>query len=364
MTSRTTIAITGVGVASSLGLDLSSFRNSVRSRRVGSSSTPEGFPLEKAGSAREFDTAGALGTKGTRTMDRTTALAVYSCGGALSQSGLKDRILPERLGMVMGTSTGSIRSASEFVAETWRQERPYLVNPALFPNTVMNCAAGSCAIWHKMAGPNSTIAAGSNSGILAMRYASLCLKLGYADALVVGAVEELCDQTGWAYAKGAVGGDPEGMFLGEGCACFALELESRDAPRTDAIGRILSSSVATVHDTGRFSSFQTALAKAVRDSLEQAEVLPSQVAGVVGLGAGGSRPDIVESRALRLAFGRTAVPPRIHAGDLLGDCLSAGNALQVLCALVEDWERPGPILLTSLDFSGQIAAMVVEVVVP
>ncbi|MEE3922501.1 hypothetical protein V2I01_41795 [Micromonospora sp. BRA006-A] len=66
----------------------------------------------------------------------------------------------DRIGIVTGTTAGSVKSSVDYAAETFTQQPPYLVNPALFPNTVMNCAAGQSAIWYKLHGPNATVAGG------------------------------------------------------------------------------------------------------------------------------------------------------------------------------------------------------------
>lgn len=167
--------------------------------------------------AREF-----LGKKGTRTMDRTTALAVGTAQLLFAQRPFSDAER-DRSGFVLGTSTGSIRSTSEFTRDTFIQERPFLVNPALFPNTVMNCAAGQCAIWFKARGINATIAGGRLSGFMSLQYASMMLRQKYVDLLYAGAVEELCPETAHAHQILSARGRRMPLPQGEGCAMFALE---------------------------------------------------------------------------------------------------------------------------------------------
>ncbi|MFP5393236.1 MAG: beta-ketoacyl synthase N-terminal-like domain-containing protein [Gammaproteobacteria bacterium] len=167
--------------------------------------------------AREF-----LGMKGTRTMDRTTALAVGTAKLLVGARPFGDDER-ERTGFVLGTSTGSIRSTADFTRETFVQERPFLVNPALFPNTVMNCAAGQCAIWFKARGINATIAGGRLSGFMSLQYAAMMLRRRYVDLLYAGAVEELCPQTAHAHAILTASGQRAVAPQGEGCAMFALE---------------------------------------------------------------------------------------------------------------------------------------------
>src|SRR5699024_7600310 len=77
----------------------------------------------------------------------------------------------EDAGLVLGTHTGSAQSIMDFTRESLVSAKPFYVDPSLFPNTVMNCAAGQSAIWHQLKGPNTTIAGGRGTGLLALQYA-------------------------------------------------------------------------------------------------------------------------------------------------------------------------------------------------
>ncbi len=197
------LAITGWGVISPIGVGRDSFIEGFWEQRPGSKVITEyptgALPFDRACTIPEFDTPRFLGPRGTRTMDRTTGLAVAAVGMALEHSGIDVEAQQARAGVVLGTSTGSIKSISDFTRETLVQERPYLVNPALFPNTVMNCAAGQSAIWHRLKGVNATISGGRLSALLALRYAGLAIRRGYADVLFTGALEEFCEQSAWTY---------------------------------------------------------------------------------------------------------------------------------------------------------------------
>lgn len=181
------------------------------------------FPQDISYRPSYFETASLIGAKGIRTMDRTTALAVCTAKLLHGARPIAEGAESERLGFVLGTSTGSIRSTSDFTRESLVQERPFLVNPALFPNTVMNCAAGQCGIWFKARAVNATISGGRLSGLLAIKYASQTLRRGYADRLFTGAVEEMCPQTAWAHRQLMKHGRRHNVPLGEGCAMFELE---------------------------------------------------------------------------------------------------------------------------------------------
>src|SRR3954470_11147859 len=180
----------------------------------------------------DFDPTEMLGRKGTRTLDRMTAQVIATAGMVLA--GQPDA--PEvraRIGLVLGTSTGSVQSITEFTRDTFVRERPYLVNPANFPSTVMNNAAGRTAIWYGVRGPNSTIAAGHLTGLVALRYASRLIRLGYVDTLLVGAVEEVSEAVSVGAATmrrtGTPGPGSGPTPLGEGCAFFLVDGRDEDA---------------------------------------------------------------------------------------------------------------------------------------
>lgn len=107
-----------------------------------------------------FSPAAALGRKGTRAMDRVTGLAVSAVGRLIDESPDPHTASDgEDVALVLGTTSGSVQSMMDFTRSGLVSEKPYFVDPARFPNAVMNCAAGQCAIRHRLKGPNTTIAA-------------------------------------------------------------------------------------------------------------------------------------------------------------------------------------------------------------
>jgi 3-oxoacyl-[acyl-carrier-protein] synthase II len=239
----------------------------------------------RAGLIPDFDAAAVLGRKGTRAMDRVTAIAVATVGMLLDQHpGLRDE--PERIGLVLGTGSGSLQSTMDFTRESFTQDKPFHVDPARFPNAVMNRAAGQCAIWYGLKGPNTTITGGALTGLLALNYAVRLQRGGHSELTLCGAVEEFSAQRGWLEWHGAVDpGEADPAPLGEGCALFLLE------PSAGAIrhGRRPLASVRAA----RFRVFETpeqagaAVAACVAGVLEAAGVTPAEVGIVATSEAGG-----------------------------------------------------------------------------
>lgn len=366
------IAITGWGVVSPIGIGVESFLDGIAAGRSGRKTlsglaNAEEFPISEACTISEFDASNFLGKKGTRFLDRTTKLAVSTVGMALQHSELAVTSENQaRIGIVLGTNVGSVKSVCDFMRDTLVHDRPYLVNPMHFPNSVMNCASRQAAIWHKLKGVNSTISGGRLAGLLALRYSGLMIRLGYADAILTGSVEEFCEQTAWGfYHSGRIGLGID-TLLGEGCAVFMLEKgerASRDGRRI--LGEVLACEVGMYNCTEDLNVTERAqgLANCIKRAMQRSSVSPNDI-GIVSLHHWGD-PILrgVEKLALSLAVPKS---DRIHSlavSQWVGDCYSAAGSLQ-LAALLAFFERSNEQnkigLVTSLAHSGGVGCAVIR----
>lgn len=120
-------------------------------------------------------------------MDRVTGLAVTAVGSLLDD-GERNRAVGtgEGAAFALGTTTGSAQSMMDFTRDSLTSEQPFFVDPARFPNTVMNCAAGQSAIWYQLKGPNATIAGGRTAALHALNYSRRLLGSGRARTVLCG----------------------------------------------------------------------------------------------------------------------------------------------------------------------------------
>ena len=150
------LAITGAGVVSPVGYGLGALREAfadperARERAFGGEPTVlvrEKFPEAHAAEVWGFDPNALLGDKGHRNLDRLTKYLIAAAKHALEDAGIKkdgkfvSTLRPEQVGICSSTAYGSLDSITELnlVAEL---EDPRYINPARFPNTVINAAAG------------------------------------------------------------------------------------------------------------------------------------------------------------------------------------------------------------------------------
>ncbi|MFF0294321.1 beta-ketoacyl synthase N-terminal-like domain-containing protein [Kitasatospora sp. NPDC004614] len=364
------LAITAAGVVTPAGLGLDALGAALAGAPVAGGDpadvTAETLPPRPVRVAPELPVAELLGKKGNRQLDRTTKLALIATRLALdvAAAGTPESgpVTTARSGVVLGTSTGSIRSSSEYSRETLELEKPYLVNPGLFPNTVMNCAAGQVAIRHGLHGVNATLAGGHLSGLQAVKYARNALRQGHADRLLVGGVEEFCAQSAWGWHRS--GALAPGAAVGEAAAL--LLLEPADAARESGrrtLAQALACEVGFGGTDVASGGLSAALARVVGAALERSGVTPAEV-GALSLGASGqSGLERIEERAVARVLG--ALPERVlRAKRVLGESFSAGGAVQI-AAVLAVWEREqapaGSVaLVTSLSPDGQVGCLVLR----
>ncbi|MCI0729733.1 MAG: hypothetical protein L0332_23880 [Chloroflexi bacterium] len=381
----TPLAITGCGVLSSIGTGLGAFMEALCADRSGRVPVADLFderlPESEACIVQDFQVSHFLGKKGTSFFDRITSLAVVTCGLALQQSGLvvsdENR---RRIGVVLGTSTGSLKSASDYSRETMVQERPYLVNPILFANTILNCAAGQAAVWYSLKGVNSTVAGGQLSSLMAIRYAGMAIRQGYADILLAGGVEEFTPHSAWALHHIGILKGTDTLF-GEGCAVFVVEaVAAARAAGREPFAELLACEVSNVGFTSNSISpngrspygdqptdrtkVAQGLALCIQRALIRAAVTPDEVWAVSSGATGNCVLDSVEEEGIHLALGRRPIR-RLQVKKQVGECYSAAGALQLagLLALYlspDSLRAPTVSLVLSVGEDGGVGCAVIR----
>ena len=367
------LAITGWGVISPIGIGIEAFATGLRTGRSGRKPLTgyheHVLPSDEACVIPEFEATAFLGKKGTRFLDRTTTLAVATIGLAIQHGRFNIGVdNQERIGVVLGTNVGSIKSVSDFMRDTLVHERPYMVNPMHFPNAVMNCAAGQSAIWHKLKGINTTISGGRMAGLLALRYASLMLRLGYVETVFTGGVEEFCEQTAWGFHHAGLAQSEGDVLLGEGCAVFALEKpQTAEAQGREVLAEVLACEVGVYHaddDEDDVSEQAAGLAQCIRRALDRAGVKPEEVWAISLHQVAPSRLARIEEEGLRLAFDNHEPARRLAIGQLVGECFSAAGAFQLAALLASFNNSPGGggrvALMTSVAHHGSVGCAVIR----
>lgn len=305
----------------------------------------------------DFDVRDHVGRKGTTFYDRWTSFAVVACGRALARRGLiVDERNRDRIGLVLGTTVGGFQSTLEFSMDTLTQPRPYLVNAALFPNTVMNCAAGQSAIRHGLRGANVTVGGAEVAFLHALRYAGRLLRSRSVDVMLVGAFEEATPSSAWA---SHLREPPRATPAGEGGAVFVVERSDELLPGGVPRAEVLSVRAGFVPSGGQPRRIAAGLERCAKRALADAGLAPQEVALVALADASdeGPGPGWLED----------AEPERSIDRASFGDCGAACSALQLAALLALHESQAGRFrasLLAATNREGSVAAAAVLLLSP
>lgn len=321
------LALTGWGAVSSAGIGIAALAAALARRHLPPAPVDRLYPGQLPGphgyALVDFNVRELLGRKGTSFLDRATALALVACGEALASAGLPvDDGNRSRIGVALGTTVGSLRSSSDYSRETLQADRPYLVNPVLFPNTVMNCAAGQVAIRYGLRGVNSTVAGGRLGFLAALRYAANALSRGYADAMLVGAVEEFTPHTAWAHHRLGRPGLP-----GEASVVFLLEPLSRAHRAGRRPLATIGAVAAAYHPGGDRQGMGRGLAACSDRALHRAGRPVESAIYLTTAEPGDGDAGDIEAAALT-ALG-PAASQTLAVREVFGDCGAANGALHL-----------------------------------
>jgi 3-oxoacyl-[acyl-carrier-protein] synthase II len=354
--SSTLLTVTGWSAVSPYGLGRDAYTEGVLSRRRTDTALDPGqwqVPDARACLVPGFDVRQTLGKKGTRAMNRVTGLAVTAVGALADGAGEG-----ADTALVLGTTTGSLQSMMDFTRDSLTGDRPFDVDPTVIPNSVMNCAAAQCAIWHRIEGPNTTLACGRPSGLLALAYARRLLVNGRARTALCGATEEYTRARSWIEHHNR---DAAPAVLGEGAAVLRVQLGS-DAGAVSRTGSSADAAVLALQSRMRLPGTSTAavVGEVVRQAVASAHMTPHHIWAAVPSGLCAE-----ESQALEDVLGAEALARVPLTSDLLGDTGAASASFQLATALAMSGQAPGQIaVITSVDPDGMVAAAVLRLADP
>jgi 3-oxoacyl-(acyl-carrier-protein) synthase len=374
-------------VVSPIGIGREGFLEGMRTgasgARDGATEGREGatYAGVRVAEVRGFDATQFLGDKGLRSLDRLTKLLVVATRLAVHDAGLKtegawppapegSRPWAERVGMVVSNAYGSLEAIHELDRVALLEDRRY-INPARFPLTVSNSAAGYASIWEDIRALNVSVSDGNCGSLDAVACADMFLEHGRADALLVGGAEALTDALPLAFHRLGMGG----ACIGEGAALLVLETRdgarARDAEVLAEITGYGTSFVGPEPEGALVRASPEGLERAVAAALTDANVRATEVDLVVS-GVSGLRTfDEAELVAIRHAIGEDVlvVAPKRAFGETLG----AGGAMGMMAALAHlRFSASAPVvrgsvrgevrtaLVTSVGYYGNASALVMR----
>lgn len=352
------VVITGLGVVSPVGNNVTDFWNSLVEGKCGIDLI-KGFeeyelPVSVAGQVKDFNPeADGLERNDIRRNDKFCIFALAAAAQAMTDSGLKsgENIEPERLGVYIGSGIGGMDT---FVNETEKllNEGVRRISPLFVPMMISNIASGNVAIKHNAQGVCLPVVTACATGTTAVGEAFRAIKHGYADAIIAGGAEASINPLaigGFANSKAlSRSEDPlkasipfnanrNGFVMGEGAGVLILEsLESAQKRGAKIYAEVVGyGNSCDAHHVTAPSPDGIPASRAIKQSLTEAGFDPEK--DLLYINAHGtSTPlnDKTETAAIKLAMGEEAARKAIISStkSMTGHMLGATGAVELIAA--------------------------------
>lgn len=351
------VAVTGLGIVTSLGTDIPTFWNHIVSGKSGVSlieafDTTD-FPTKIAAEIKNWDAeAFGIDKKTARRMDRFVQFGAAASLMALKDAGIEIGVNadPERVGVIVGSGIGGLG--------TWEEQHslllekgPRRVSPFFIPMMIANMASGQVSMLTGAKGPNSTAVTACATGSHSIGDSYKIIQRGDADVMICGGAEATIRPTGLAgfcamramstrndepeRASRPFDKDRDGFVMGEGSGILILENMEHAVKRgariyAELIGYGMSGDAYDMVEPDPEGA-----SRCMNRALKDAGISPEEIDYINAHGTSTPIGDKSETIAIKKSFGDHAKKLAVSStksmtGHLLG---AAGGVEAVILAL-------------------------------
>lgn len=352
------VVITGMGIISPIGNDISSFWNSLTAGVCGigpitAFDTAE-YKVKLAAEVKGFDPLLYMEKQEARKQDRFSQYAVAAATQAMADSGLQsgENIDAFRLGVYIGTGTGGMQT---FLTESEKllEKGPSRTSPFFIPMMIGNMASGNVALKFQAKGPSLPIMTACATSTNAIGEAYRTIKHGYADAIIAGGTEAtivtlavsgftncmaLTQNSDATSASIPFDKRRSGFVMGEGAGVIVLEEYEHAAARGAHIygevcgyGNTNDAYHMTAPDPDALGS-----SRAIQMAVEEAGIRDTDEIYINAHGTSTPINDKTETKAIKLALGE-AVARKAHISStksMTGHMLGAAGGVEAIATVL------------------------------
>ena len=357
------IVITGLGAVTPLGVGVEEFWKNLTAGKCAISEIQSidvsNLPVKNAGQVLNFNPKDYLPTKLTLDMEPYMQYAYIAAEEAIKQSGLETH--SNRVGIVMGSALSGIGIIDKTGVDLAVKGRA--ASPKFLVKAMGNIAAAQLSINYGIQGPDMTVSTACSSGGDAMTLATLMIRSGMADAMVVMAGEaaitatliQSLTKTGALSKTGEslpFDKNRNGFVLGEGGGCIIIEKEECAKARG---AKVLAKLLGVANNTDAYNTVSpnpegTGAAACMRLALDDAGISPAEVGYINAHGTATHAGDIAETKAIDEVFGKGNVFVSSTKGST-GHMMGAGGIVELISCIkaLETGVLPVNVGLTEQD---------------
>ncbi len=358
------VAVTGLGVVSSVGISREEFWKAVTNGKSGISKVvsfdTREFRCHYAGEIKNFNPEDFIARRKVQFLGRTSQLAISATSLALKDAKLTPKdINKNRTGVIIGTTMGE--KPLEEAIDDWVRKGADKVSKMKILQSSANNISANISIYFKLQGPNYLIPTACAAGNYAIGYGFDLVRKGDLDCAIVGGAD--------AFSKAAFSGfhriyamatdkcqpfdkNRKGMMVGEGAGILILEtLEAALKRDSDIYAEIAGYGLScdAYHMT---ASDSNGIEKVMLKALKDAEVQKDEVDYISAHGTGTQGNDKNECAAIKKVFkGQYKTIPVSSIKSMLGHPMGAASAIEALtcCLTVKENIIPPTINFETVD---------------
>ncbi len=354
---RRRVVVTGMGVVSPLGCNLTDFEKNLREMYIAidkiTSFDASNLPVQIAAEIKDFKPENYMDKKLAKRLDRYSQFALAAARQAIEMSGVKFEGIEERVGVLVSSGMGGFLTLAE-QNEVLREKGPDRVSPFLIPMILINMASGVIAMEFGLKGPNFAPVSACATSVHAVALGSMLIRHGYADVIIAGGSEATIAPlpiAGFASMRALSTRNDEpkkasrpfdkardGFVMGEGAGVIVLEAEEFAKSRgANIIAEIKG--YAMNDDAHHFSAPDPEArgsSKAMRMAIEDAQLKPEDIDFVNCHATSTPAGDEVELKAIENVFGEHAKKIYVNATKTLtGHLLGAAGVVELIGAILQ-----------------------------
>ncbi|HTI66980.1 MAG TPA: beta-ketoacyl-ACP synthase I [Caulobacteraceae bacterium] len=188
------VAVTGIGIVSSIGNNANEVLASLREARSGVVAAPDYRELgfrSQVHAAPQIDWEAMVDRRAARFLAEGTAYAHIAMDQAITDSGLTEtEISHERTGLIVGSGGPSTRAIIQAAAIT-KEKGPKRVGPFAVPKAMSSGPSATLSTWFKIKGLNYSISSACATSTHCIGASAEQIMMGRQDVMFAGGCEEL-----------------------------------------------------------------------------------------------------------------------------------------------------------------------------
>ena len=351
------VVITGMGMLSPLGNDVSSSWNNMLEGKSGASFIEHfdttNYGTKFAAMVKGLDTSEFIPRKEQKKMDLFIQYGIIAAQQAIKDSGIENTDEnAHRIGAAIGSGIGGLGLIEENHGKMVKSG-PRKLSPFFVPSTIINMIAGQLSIMYGLKGPNISITTACTSGVHNIGHAARMIAYGDADVMVAGGAEKASTELGIggfgaARALSTRNDDPtkasrpwdkdrDGFLLGDGAGMMVVEEYEHAKARgakiyAELVGFGMSGDA---HHMTSPPEDGDGAARSMENAIRDAQINPEQIGYINAHGTSTPAGDKAESQAVKRVFGNSSDKVMVSSSkSMIGHLLGAAGAVESIVTVM------------------------------